>query len=84
MSQSEDPSDRAEGPEQLAERGEEIEGSETVSLLDAEVEAPINAAVHPDFDERKGLKGDSNGEDEDPAEDDVQGDDVEGVQDADP
>jgi hypothetical protein len=58
MSQSEDPSDRAEGPEQLAERGEEIEGSETVSLLDAEVEAPINAAVHhTDSDERQGAEG---------------------------
>jgi hypothetical protein len=58
MSQSEDPSDRAEGPEQLAERGDEIEGSETVSLLDAEVEAPINAAVqNPDFDEGQGTEG---------------------------
>jgi hypothetical protein len=58
MSQSEDPSDRAEGPEQLAERGDEIEGSETVSLLDAEVEAPINAAVqHADSDERQGAEG---------------------------
>ena len=56
MSQSEDPSDRAEGPEHLAERGDEIEGSETVSLLDAEVEAPINAAVqNPDFDEGQGI-----------------------------
>ena len=58
MSQSEDPGDRAEGPEELAERGDEIEGSETVSLLDAEVEAPINAAVqNPDFDEGQGTEG---------------------------
>jgi hypothetical protein len=55
MSQSEDRIDRAEGPEQLAEEGDEIEGSETVSLLDAEVEAPINAAVqNPDFEEGQG------------------------------
>jgi hypothetical protein len=53
MSQPEDPNDEAEGPEQLAERGDEVEGSETVSLLDAEVEAPINAAVqNSDLDER--------------------------------
>jgi hypothetical protein len=58
MSQSEDPSDRAEGPEQLAETGDELEGSETVSLLDAEVEAPINAAVqNSDFDEGQGIEG---------------------------
>jgi hypothetical protein len=58
MSQSEDPSDRAEGPEQLAERGDEIEESETVSLLDEEVEAPINAAVQQaDSDERQGTEG---------------------------
>jgi hypothetical protein len=52
MSQPEKPRDGAEGPEELAETGEEVEGSETVSLLDAEVEAPINAAVqNPDLDE---------------------------------
>jgi hypothetical protein len=52
MSQPEDPSDGAESPEQPAERGDGLEGSETVSLLDAEVEAPINAAVqHSDSDE---------------------------------
>jgi len=58
MSQPEDPSDGAEGPEQLAERDDDLEGSETVSLLDAEVEGPINAAVqNPDFDEGQGTEG---------------------------
>ena len=52
MSQPENPSDGAESPEQLADRGDELEGSETVSLLDKEVEAPINAAVNSDSDER--------------------------------
>lgn len=52
MSQPEDPNNGAEGPEQLAERGDEVEGSESVSLLGADVEAPINAAVqNPDLDE---------------------------------
>jgi hypothetical protein len=58
MSQPEDPNDGAEGSEQLAERSDELEGSETVSLLDAEVEAPINAAVqNPDWDEKQGTEG---------------------------
>jgi hypothetical protein len=58
MSQPDDPSVGAEGPEQPAERGDELEGSETGSLLDAEVEAPINAAVqNPDWDERQGTEG---------------------------
>jgi hypothetical protein len=52
MSQLEVPSDGATNPEQLAERGEEVEESETVSILDAEVEGPINAAVNSDPDER--------------------------------
>jgi hypothetical protein len=57
MSQPDDPSVGAEGPEQPAERGDELE-SETVSLLDADVEAPINAAVqNPDGDERQGTEG---------------------------
>jgi hypothetical protein len=52
MSQPEKPRDRDEGPEGLAETGDEVERSERVSLLDAEVEAPINAAVqHSDSDE---------------------------------
>ena len=58
MSQPEDLNDGAEGPEQLAERGDELEGSESVSLLDADVEAPINAAVqNPDLDEKQGTEG---------------------------
>jgi len=57
MSQQ-DPSNGAESPEELAEAGDELEGSETVSLLDAEVEAPINAAVqNPDLDEGQGTEG---------------------------
>jgi hypothetical protein len=52
MSQPEDPSNGAESPEQPVERGEGLEASETVSLLDADVEAPINAAVqNSDSDE---------------------------------
>jgi hypothetical protein len=51
MSRPENPSDRARSPERLADRGDELEESETVSLLDAEVEAPINAAVNSDSDE---------------------------------
>ena len=58
MSQPDDPSVWAEDPEQPAERGDELERSETVSLLDEEVEAPINAAVqNPDWDERQGTEG---------------------------
>jgi hypothetical protein len=58
MSQPEEPNDGAESPEEPAETGEELEGSELVSLLDAEVEAPINAAVqNPDFDEGQGTEG---------------------------
>jgi hypothetical protein len=58
MRQPGDPNVRAESTEQPAERGDELEGSETVSLLDAEVEAPINAAVQdPDWDERQGTEG---------------------------
>jgi hypothetical protein len=57
MSQPDDPSIGAEDPEQPAERGDELE-SETVSLLDEDVEAPINAAVqNPDWDERQGTEG---------------------------
>lgn len=57
MSRPEKPRDRTEDPEGLAETGD-VEGSETVSLLDAEVEAPINAAVQsPDFDEGQGTEG---------------------------
>jgi hypothetical protein len=53
MSQPEERSDGAESPGEPAETGDELEGSETVSLLDAEVEAPINAAVqHSDSDDR--------------------------------
>ena len=58
MSRPEDRNNGAEGPEQLAERGDELEGSESVSLLDADVEAPINAAVqNPDLDEKQGTEG---------------------------
>lgn len=58
MSQPEDPTDGAESPEQPAERGDELEGSETVSLLDPEVEAPINAAVqNSDLDKPQGTEG---------------------------
>jgi hypothetical protein len=58
MSQPKDPSGGAERPEQLAERGDELEGSESVSLLDADVEAPINAAVQAsDLDEKQGTEG---------------------------
>jgi hypothetical protein len=58
MSQPEEPSDGAESPAELAETGDELEGSETVSLLDAEVEGPINAAVqNPDFDEGQETEG---------------------------
>jgi hypothetical protein len=58
MSQPDDPSVGAEGPEQPAEEGDELERSEKVSLLDADVEAPINAAVQsPDFDEGQGTEG---------------------------
>jgi hypothetical protein len=58
MSRPEKPRDRAQGPERLAETGDEVEGSETVSLLDAEIEAPINAAVQDsDSDEAQGREG---------------------------
>jgi hypothetical protein len=58
MSQPDDPNVGAESTEQPAERGDELERSETASLLDAEVEAPINAAVqNPDWDERQGTEG---------------------------
>jgi len=58
MSQPEDPNDGADGPEQLADREDELEGSESVSLLDADVEAPINAAVqNSDLDEKQGTEG---------------------------
>jgi hypothetical protein len=57
MSQPGEPSDRAESTEELAETGDELEGSETVSLLDAEVEAPINAAVQNPDSEREGTEG---------------------------
>ena len=58
MTQPDGPSEGAEGPEEPAERGDELEGSETVSLLDSEVEAPINAAVqNPDWDEKQGTEG---------------------------
>jgi hypothetical protein len=58
MSQPEDPNDGAERPEEPAERSDELEGSDTVSILDAEVEAPINAAVqNSDWDERQGTEG---------------------------
>jgi hypothetical protein len=57
MSQPEEPSDGAEGPEEPAESGEELEGSESVSLLDAEVEAPINAAVQDSDFDRQGTEG---------------------------
>ena len=58
MSQPDHPSVGADDPEQPAERGDELEGSETVSLLDSDVEAPINAAVqNPDWDERQRTEG---------------------------
>ena len=45
-----------------AEENEEsdVEASETFSLLDPEVEAPINAAVH--FDDKQAKKRDQSGE----------------------
>jgi hypothetical protein len=57
MSQPEEPSDGAESPEELAETGEELDGSETVSLLGADVEAPINAAVQDSDFDKQGTEG---------------------------
>lgn len=58
MSQPEEPNAGADGLETTAETGDELEGSEAVSLFDAEVEAPINAAVqHADADDRQGEGG---------------------------
>lgn len=59
MSRPEDPSETADAsPQEPAETRDEVRGSKAASLLDAEVEAPINAAVQdPDFDERERTEG---------------------------
>jgi hypothetical protein len=59
MSQPEEPSERDEVDRAAAaEAAEERETKAPSSLLDSEVEAPINAAVqHPDFEETQGTEG---------------------------
>ena len=59
MSRPEDPTERADAsPQEPAETRDEVRSGKGASLLDAEVEAPINAAVQDlDFDDTQETEG---------------------------